>query len=36
MGTYALKEFTEVKHIHVDQVGNNRDRKFWLDYVINR
>jgi len=36
MSVYALKEFTEVKHIHVDQVGNNRDRKFWLDYVINR
>jgi aldehyde dehydrogenase (NAD+) len=36
MSLYALKEFTEVKHIHVDLIGANRDRKFWLDYTMNR
>ncbi|MCC7538196.1 MAG: aldehyde dehydrogenase [Deltaproteobacteria bacterium] len=36
MSLYALKEFTEIKHIHVDLVGNDRDRKFWLDYTLNR
>jgi aldehyde dehydrogenase (NAD+) len=36
MSTYALKEYTEIKHIHVDLVGENRDERFWLDYVVNR
>jgi aldehyde dehydrogenase (NAD+) len=36
MGLYALKDFTEAKHIHVDLVGPDADRKFWLDYVLNR
>jgi aldehyde dehydrogenase (NAD+) len=36
MSSYALKEYSEIKHIHVDLVGDNRDRKFWLDYVVNR
>lgn len=36
MSTYALKEYTEMKHIHVDLVGDRRDDKFWMDYVVNR
>ena len=36
MSSYALKEYSEIKHIHVDLVGNDRDKKFWLDYVVNR
>ena len=36
MGTYALKEYTEIKHIQVDLVGNDRDSKLWFDYVLNR
>ncbi len=36
MSEYALKEYTEIKHVHVDQVGDKRDTKFWLDYIINR
>lgn len=29
LGTYGLKEYTEVKHIHVDQGVPRRDRYFW-------
>jgi acyl-CoA reductase-like NAD-dependent aldehyde dehydrogenase len=36
MSLYALKDFTEIKHIHVDLLGPDADRKFWLDYVLNR
>ncbi|MBN1770097.1 MAG: aldehyde dehydrogenase [Deltaproteobacteria bacterium] len=36
LGRYGLEEYTEVKHVHVDQVGPDRDRKFWFDYVMNR
>ncbi len=36
MSTYALKEYTEMKHIHVDLVGDKRDDKFWMDYSVNR
>ncbi|MBK8594663.1 MAG: aldehyde dehydrogenase family protein [Holophagales bacterium] len=36
MSTYCLKEYTEIQHLHVDQVGNDRGRKFWFDYVMNR
>ena len=36
MSLYSLKEYTEIKHIHVDLVGNDRDQKFWFDYVMNR
>jgi aldehyde dehydrogenase (NAD+) len=36
LSRYGLEEYTEVKHVHVDQVGPDRDRKFWFDYVINR
>jgi len=36
MSTYALKEYTEIKHIHVDLVGDRRDDKFWMDYTVNR
>jgi len=35
LSAYAVKEYTEAKHIHVDQIGDRRDKKFWLDYVIN-
>jgi aldehyde dehydrogenase (NAD+) len=36
MSLHALKGMTEIKHIHVDQIGSDPDRKFWLDYVLNR
>lgn len=36
LGLQTLKEYTEMKHIHVDLVGDNRDDKFWMDYVVNR
>jgi aldehyde dehydrogenase (NAD+) len=36
LGSYTLREYTEMKHIHVDLVGDNRDDKFWMDYVVNR
>ena len=36
LSRYGLEEYTEVKHVHVDQVGADRDRKFWFDYVMNR
>ncbi|MCK4515409.1 MAG: aldehyde dehydrogenase, partial [Spirochaetaceae bacterium] len=36
MSTYALKEYTEMKHIHVDLIGDKRDDKFWMDYTVNR
>ncbi|TME47213.1 MAG: aldehyde dehydrogenase family protein [Chloroflexi bacterium] len=29
LGTYGLKEYTEVKHIHVDQGVPRRERYFW-------
>ena len=35
-GTYGLKQYTEVKHIHVDQIGPDADKRFWFDYVLNR
>ena len=36
LSRYGLEEYTEIKHVHVDQVGPDRDRKFWFDYVMNR
>ncbi|MFQ5430926.1 MAG: aldehyde dehydrogenase family protein [Nitrospinota bacterium] len=34
IGVYAMKEYTEEKHIYVDQIGDRRDKKFWIDYII--
>jgi aldehyde dehydrogenase (NAD+) len=36
MSTYTLKEYTQMKHIHVDLIGDDRDAKFWMDYTVNR
>jgi acyl-CoA reductase-like NAD-dependent aldehyde dehydrogenase len=33
-GTYGLLEYTQIKHIHVDQ-GIDRSEKFWYDLVFN-
>jgi aldehyde dehydrogenase (NAD+) len=33
LGTYGLKEYTEVKHIHVDQ-GVPREERFFYDVVL--
>ena len=33
LGTYGLKEYTEVKHIHVDQ-GVPRDERFFYDVLL--
>ncbi len=32
-GLDGLKEYTETKHLHVDQLGT-RDKKFWYDVVV--
>lgn len=32
-GVDGLKEFTEVKHIHIDEL-ETRDKKFWYDVVV--
>ncbi len=32
-GLDGLKEYTETKHIHVDELGT-RDKKFWYDVVV--
>jgi aldehyde dehydrogenase (NAD+) len=34
LGTYGLKEYTQVKHIHVD-LSMYRERKFWYNYIFN-
>jgi acyl-CoA reductase-like NAD-dependent aldehyde dehydrogenase len=34
-GLDGLKEYTETKHIHVDQTGS-RDKKPWYDIVVPR
>ena len=34
-GLEGLKEYTEAKHIHVDQAGS-RDKKPWYDIVVPR
>jgi len=36
LSRYGLEEYTEIKHVHVDLIGADRDRKFWFDYVMNR
>jgi len=33
LGTYGLKEYTQVKHIHVD-LTMDRSKKFWYDYIF--
>ena len=33
LGSYGLKEYTEVKHIHVP-LNNSRDSKFYYDIVV--
>ncbi len=33
LGLEGLKEYTELKHIHVDDLGQ-RDKKFWYDTVL--
>lgn len=33
LGEHSLDEYTEVKHIHVDEVGE-RSKKFWYDAVV--
>ena len=35
MSAYAVKEYTQAKQVQGDQIGDKRDKKFWLDYVIN-
>ena len=32
LGEDALDEYTEVKHIHIDEIGD-RSKKFWYDAV---
>ncbi len=32
-GLDGLKEYTETKHLHVDELGS-RDKKFWYDVVV--
>ena len=32
-GINGLKEYTETKHLHIDEVGA-RDKKFWYDVVV--
>jgi acyl-CoA reductase-like NAD-dependent aldehyde dehydrogenase len=34
LGPHGLLEFTQVKHIHVDQ-GIARSKKFWYDFIFN-
>jgi aldehyde dehydrogenase (NAD+) len=34
LGPHGLLEFTQIKHIHVDQ-GLNRSQKMWFDLVFN-
>jgi aldehyde dehydrogenase (NAD+) len=33
LGEEALDEYTEIKHIHVDEIGD-RAKKFWYDAVV--
>lgn len=33
LGPDALKSYTEIKHIHVDELGK-REKKFWYDAII--
>lgn len=33
LGESALEEYTEVKHIHIDEIGD-RSKKFWYDAVV--
>lgn len=33
LGEHSLDEYTEIKHIHVDEVGE-RSKKFWYDSVV--
>ncbi len=33
LGLEGLKEYTEIKHIHVDEIGE-RQKKFWYDSVL--
>ncbi len=33
LGIDGLKEYTETKHLHVDEVGS-REKKFWYDTVV--
>ena len=33
LGIYGLKEYTQVKHIHVD-LTMDRSKKFWYDYIF--
>ena len=32
-GVEGLKEYTETKHVHIDEVGS-REKKFWYDIVV--
>lgn len=32
-GTDGLKEYTEAKHLHIDELGS-REKKFWYDTVV--
>lgn len=32
-GMDGLKEYTETKHVHIDEVGT-REKKFWYDTVV--
>jgi len=34
-GIEGLKEYTELKHIHVDELGS-REKKPWYDTVVPR
>jgi acyl-CoA reductase-like NAD-dependent aldehyde dehydrogenase len=33
LGEAALDEYTEIKHIHIDEIGD-RSKKFWYDSVV--
>jgi aldehyde dehydrogenase (NAD+) len=33
LGEEALDEYTEIKHIHIDEIGD-RSKKFWYDAVV--
>ncbi len=33
LGTHGVLEFTQIKHIHVDQ-GLDRSKKYWFDVIF--
>jgi hypothetical protein len=33
LGLEGLKEYTEIKHLHIDEL-KSRDKKFWYDAIL--